>query len=93
METKLGADVETKPTDFPHWHDEVVGAPARRVKPRLSPEGKPTQEEAAFHGYPTLKDWYVDYRQGDHKQAATRAQINKYEIEFRERENQETPRE
>ena len=82
--------------EFPHWHEAEVGAPARRAKPRLSPEGKPpfpalrwpNQEEAEFYGYPTLKDWYVDYRQGDLKQDATRAQINGFETEFRERANQ-----
>ena len=96
VETKLGAGIGNSPTDFPHWHEAEVGAPARRAKPRLSPEGKPpfpalrwpNQEEAEFYGYPTLKDWYVDHRQGDLKQDATRAQINGFETESRERANQ-----
>ena len=86
VETQLGA-----PADLPYWHEAEVGAPAKRCKPQRLPESRPpfptlrwpTLEEARFHGYSTLKEWYVDYRQGDRKQMASEAQLNQYEIEFR----------
>ena len=72
---RLKPEKETKEDGdrrVPYWHEAQLGAAKKRfIKPVLSPENAfaefpdsrwPKEEEAKYHGYESVEDWYVASR-------------------------------
>ena len=82
----------------PYWHEAQLGAAKKRfIKPVLSPENAfaefpdsrwPKEEEAKYHGYESVEDWYVASRRRGSPAVSTketRAEIAQLKADFASR--------